>query len=204
MNHAVELTMLYDNLEQTGIDVVSLPLGSYDALASPRGYLAINPARVHTEAHERELLIHEEGHFATGTFYELDSPYAVRGHQEAIACRYGFKKYFPLDTLLDLMEDGCTEPWELAEQLGVGEPYVRKMLDYYTEARGVDFNAELERRRLERDEEPDDPAVTPEALARLEAVAAAALGHTDAQAEAQETPQPVALARVRASHAGDE
>lgn len=149
MNHAVDLVTLYNNLEQTGVNVVSLPMETYDALSSPRGYLAINPMRVRTEAHEREILIHEEGHFSTGTFYEIDSPYTVREHQEAVACRYGFKKYFPLDTLLDLMEEGYTEPWDLADQLGVSEKFVRDMLVYYTQARGVDFATELEQRHEE-------------------------------------------------------
>ncbi len=155
MNHAVDLVTLYDNLEQAGVRVVSLPLNTYDALASPRGYLAVNPSRIRTESHEREVLIHEEGHFATGSFYELDAPYAVREHQEALACRYGIQKYFPPDTLLDLMEAGCTEPWQLADALGVGEAYVREMLAYYTQARGIDFTAETKRRRRERGEQTE-------------------------------------------------
>ena len=156
MNHAVDLVRLYDNLEQAGVDVFTMPLNTYDALASAScSCIAINPARVNTEAHEREILIHEEGHFATDTFYELDSPYTVREHQENVACRYGFKKYFPLDMLLDLMEEDCTEPWDLAEQLGVSEKFMREILTYYTQVRGIDFDAELKRRQKERDNVSD-------------------------------------------------
>lgn len=156
MNRAVDLTTLYHNLEQAGVDVFTMHLDTYDALASSSySCIAIDPSRVHTESHEREVLIHEEGHFATGSFYELDAPYTVREHQENLACRYGIKKYFPPDTLLDLMEDGCTEPWQLADALGVSEEYVREMLAYYTQARGIDFTAETKRRRRERGEQPE-------------------------------------------------
>ena len=41
-------------------------------------YLCIDPKKVESIEHEREILIPEEGHFATNTFYQLDSPYTVR------------------------------------------------------------------------------------------------------------------------------
>ena len=47
------------------------------------------------------------------------------------------------------MEEGYTEPWDLADQLGVSEKFVRDMLVYYTQARGVDFATELEQRHEE-------------------------------------------------------
>lgn len=156
MNHAVDLVRLYDNLEQAGVDVFTMSLNTYDALASAScSCIAINPARVHTETHEREILIHEEGHFATDTFYEFDSPYTVREHQETVACRYVIKKYFSLDSLLDLMEEKHTEPWDLAEQLGVSEKFICEILDYYTQAQGINFEFEVERRKKERDSGAD-------------------------------------------------
>lgn len=138
MNAAVDLNALYENLEEMGVDVFSCPLSNMDALAEPDGYLGINPKRITSQAQERELLIHEEGHFATNTFYQMDSPYTVRRHQENVATRYGYKKYYSVEKLLNLMEDGCTEPWQLAEQLGVRQAYVEEMLAYYQE-QGVDF-----------------------------------------------------------------
>ncbi len=148
MTQPVQVCTLYENLDKEGVDVFSCDLRSSKALAAPDGSLAIDTRRVAGEDEEREILIHEEGHFATGSFYSRCTPYAERGHQEAVACRYGYRKYFPLPMLLELMENGATEPWQLAEALGVSEQYVRDMLDYYQEACGVDFSAEAVRRSL--------------------------------------------------------
>ena len=106
MNAAVDINMLYENLDDMGVEVFSCPLSRFEALSEPDGYLGINPAKVESTEHEREILIHEEGHFATNTFYQLDSPYTVREHQENIAVRYGFKKYYSVEKLLSLMQDG--------------------------------------------------------------------------------------------------
>lgn len=171
MNAAVDLNALYENLEEMGVDVFSCPLSNMDALAEPDGYLGINPKRITSQAQERELLIHEEGHFATNTFYQMDSPYTVRRHQENVATRYGFKKYYSVEKLLNLMEDGCTEPWQLAEQLGVRQAYVEEMLAYYQE-QGVDFSRLLAERRRQREQQEvleEDP-LTDATRARLQAV----------------------------------
>lgn len=151
MDAAVSIDTLYKNLEQQGVEILHCPTREVIALAEPEGYLCLNPDKVETAEQEREILIHEEGHFATDTFYQLDSPYTVREHQENIASRHGFKKYFSVEKLLSLMDDGYTEPWQLAEQLGVRLAYVQEMLDYYTDAQGVDFGAELAHRHEERE-----------------------------------------------------
>ena len=139
MNATVPLDELYDNLDQQGIEVFHCSTKEVVAVAEPSGYLCIDPKKVESTEHEREILIHEEGHFATNTFYQLDSPYTVREHQENIAVRYGFKKYYSVEKLLSLMEEGYTEVWQLAEQLSVREEYVQEMLDYYTQACNVNF-----------------------------------------------------------------
>lgn len=141
MSCVPDLTLLYENLDRAGVEVFSYSLAPYDAISSPRGYLAMDPGLILDDVQEREVLIHEAGHFATDTFYQLDSPYTVRQHQENIAARWGYRRYFPLDTILDLMRSGCAEPWQLAEQLGVSEIYVRGLLEYYSEACGIDFAA---------------------------------------------------------------
>ena len=141
MNYAPDLAMLYGHLEQAGVEVFSYALAPYDAIASPRGYLAMDPGLILDDIQEREILIHEAGHFATDTFYQLDSPYTIRQHQENVAARWGYRKYFPPEILSALMRAGYTESWQLAEQLGVGEKYVCEMLEYYHEVCGIDFSA---------------------------------------------------------------
>ena len=144
---AIPLETLYETLEAQGVDVFSCPLGSLKAVAEPSGYLGLNPQHLAGAAEERAVLIHEEGHFATGTFYQLDSPFTVRRHQENVACRYGYEKYFPLDAILDAMQDGHTEPWDLAEHFDVPLCYISEMLEYYRTAQNVDFAAALAARK---------------------------------------------------------
>ena len=43
------------------------------------------------------------------------------------------------------------ESWQLAEQLGVRPAYIQEMLDYYTQAQGVNFSWELKKRRRARE-----------------------------------------------------
>lgn len=169
MNATVPLDELYDNLDQQGIEVFHCSTKEVVAVAEPSGYLCIDPQKVESTEHEREILIHEEGHFATNTFYQLDSPYTVREHQENIAVHYGFKKYYSVEKLLSLMEEGYTEVWQLAEQLSVREEYVQEMLDYYTQACNVNFVQELAERKRAREIE-DDP-ITPETLQKLQGIA---------------------------------
>ena len=169
MNATVPLDELYDNLDQQGIEVFHCSTKEVVAVSEPSGYLCIDPKKVESIEHEREILIHEEGHFATNTFYQLDSPYTVREHQENIEVRYGFKKYYSVEKLLSLMEEGYTEVWQLAEQLSVREEYVQEMLDYYTQACNVNFAQELAERKRAREIE-DDP-ITPETLQKLQGIA---------------------------------
>lgn len=151
MNHAPDLTRLYNTLEQEGVDVFPFACAPYDALASPDGYLAMDPAMIVTDAQEREILIHEAGHFATNTFYQLDSPFALRQHQENVASRWGYHRYFPLEAILDLIQDGCTEVWQLADATGMPEDYVRDLLAYYQDAQGVSFEDEIAQRKAEQE-----------------------------------------------------
>lgn len=165
MMSAVDIGALYNNLDEMGVEVFSCPLSNFEAVAEPSGYLGINSAKIQSEEQEREILIHEEGHFATNTFYQLDSPYTVREHQENVASRYGYKKYYSVEKILLLMEDGYTEVWQLAEQFGVNQKYVREMLEYYTQVCNVDFSIELEKRK--RNAEIENDPITEETLEKL-------------------------------------
>lgn len=132
----------YNRLENMGVEVLICPFAKNTAMVDPDGFLALNPTRLHTGAQEHAVLLHEEGHFATGAFYRLDSPYTLRQQQENIANRYVFERYFPPERLLAAMRAGCTEPWQLAEYFDLPQDFVEAMLAYYTEARGVDFSAQ--------------------------------------------------------------
>lgn len=196
MNDAPSLEQLYDNLEEAGVETFACPLSNFKALAQPEGFLGVNPRKVESVGEERTILIHEEGHFATGSFYAHDSPYTVREHQETIASRYGFKKYFPLSAILAAMDEGYLETWQLAEHFDLPESYILELLAYYTQAQGVDFEkARAERRRAI--ELAADP-LTEHTRARLLACAVqpATLDFTEAEAQRYLTGIEMFLARM--------
>lgn len=168
MRAAVDIETLYEDLDELGVDVFSCPLSKFEAMAEPEGYLGVDYSKIQSEAQEREILIHEEGHFATNTFYTYDSPFTIRQHQENIAIRHGYKKYYSLEKLLAAMEEGYTEVWDLAEHFGVSQEYVREMLAYYTGACGVDFAKELAIRHRDR-ALAEDP-IAPETLEQLKGI----------------------------------
>lgn len=139
--NATAIERAYDRLEDMGVEVMICPFSRFAALVSPDGFLGMNPLQLASGAEEHAMLLHEEGHFATGTFYQLDSPYTLRQHQENLADRYVFEKYFPPERLRAAMRAGYTEPWQLAEYFDLPQPYIEQLLDYYAEARGIDFSA---------------------------------------------------------------
>ena len=89
------LRACYARLEAMGVDVFTCPMQNHKALCSPDGALALNPAAIESGAEEQAILLHEDGHFATGAFYTVQSPYTIRQKQENIANRYIYKRYFP-------------------------------------------------------------------------------------------------------------
>ncbi|MBQ8647915.1 MAG: hypothetical protein IJ484_07220 [Oscillospiraceae bacterium] len=125
------LSACYARLEALGVDVFTCPMGRYKALCSPDGALALNPSAIETGAEEHAILLHEEGHFATGAFYTAASPYAVRQKQENLANRYVFRTHFPPQRVRAALARGLTEPWQLAEHFDLPEPMIREMLAYY-------------------------------------------------------------------------
>ena len=130
------LRACYARLEAMGVDVFTCPMQNHKALCAPDGGLAVNPAASGSGAEEQAILLHEEGHFATGAFYTVQSPYTIRQKQENIANRYIYKRYFPPQRLQAAMAAGLREPWQLAEYFDLPEAMIREMLDYY-QAQGL-------------------------------------------------------------------
>ena len=116
------LRACYARLEAMGVDVFTCPMQNHKALCSPDGALALNPAAIESGAEEQAILLHEEGHFATGAFYTVQSSYTIRQKQENIANRYIYKRYFPPQRLQAAMAAGLREPWQLAEYFDLPDP----------------------------------------------------------------------------------
>lgn len=140
MNKYPSLVDAYEELEKLNVKVANCNLEETEAIATPKGLLAIDYRKITTQAQELEVLLHEVGHFETYAFYPKNSPHTVWQKQEATAARHVFEKYYPPGLLAAEMQSGAAEPWALAEVLGLPERFVREMLLYYVEVCGINFN----------------------------------------------------------------
>lgn len=78
-----------------------------------------------------ENLAHELGHCETGSFYCVHAAADVRGRHEYKADKWATHYLLPPDKLRQAVKEGYTEPWELAERLGVTEDFLRRAVYIY-------------------------------------------------------------------------
>ncbi|MCD8322375.1 MAG: hypothetical protein LUC89_05765 [Oscillospiraceae bacterium] len=67
----------------------------------------------------------------TESFYNCYSSYDLRQRHENRADKWAIKKLIPKDELEEIVAEGVTEPWELAEHFGVTEDFIRKAVRWY-------------------------------------------------------------------------
>ena len=131
----MELRQLYDLAEQENIPVYrfSLPqTGSMSVMDNMgRCCIGMDPVLEDGGARERVHLSHELGHCLTGSFYSIHTAVDCRQRHENRADKWAVKKLIPVDELDAAIANGCTEIWELAEQFGVTEQFIRKAICYY-------------------------------------------------------------------------
>lgn len=79
----------------------------------------------------RENFAHELGHCITGSFYCVYAAADIRARHEYRADKWAAHYLLPPDKLQEAVDDGCTEPWQLAERFGVTEEFVRRAVYIY-------------------------------------------------------------------------
>lgn len=103
---------------------VPLPDGSFG--------VALDPAKVRSDAEESCKVAHEIGHCMTGSFYNRYSGYDLREKQEHRADRWAIEQLIPVEELDLAIAEGKTELWMLADHFGVTEEFMQKAVCYYT------------------------------------------------------------------------
>ncbi len=74
---------------------------------------------------------HELGHCETGSFYNRYSKFNVISKYEYKADKWAIQRLIPADELINAVNEGYTEAWELAEYFGVTEPFIHRAYDIY-------------------------------------------------------------------------
>ncbi len=88
--------------------------------------------RLTTTAEEKAALLHEGGHYATGTTHALNSPFDLVAKHEHRADKWAVQRLLSAQELDDAVAGGCTELWQLAEHFNVTEEFMRKAVCWYT------------------------------------------------------------------------
>ena len=132
---------LLDFAQGRGIEIDDVPLRAITAASFPQGWVAFDSSKMETGAEEKTMLAHEVGHIATGSFYNIHSPFDLRERSEHHADKWAIKTLIPLDELRSCLRAGIDQRWEIAEYVGVTEELVGKALELYED------DLEAERRR---------------------------------------------------------
>lgn len=82
-------------------------------------------------ADEKVCLAHELGHCATSSFYNIYSPFDVRGKHEKRADKWAIKKLVPQNLFNKALRSGCEDIYSLAEYFGVTADFMQKAVELY-------------------------------------------------------------------------
>ena len=131
----MEISRLYDFAKQQNIEVLSFPLeetGSMSVMAEGgQCFIGMDESVRDGNIQERVHLSHELGHCATGSFYNIYATVDCRQRHENRANKWAIQTLIPVDDLDDAVAQGNVELWELADQFGVTEDFMRKAVCYY-------------------------------------------------------------------------
>lgn len=94
--------------------------------------VVVDMGRIENTKEEYSVMLHECGHYATGTTHAVDSPYDLVERHENRAERWAVENFISADDLDAAVADGCTEIWQLAEYFGVTEDLMKKAVCWYT------------------------------------------------------------------------
>ena len=129
-----KLLGLYSQLEKDGIAVFDYPVEIADASTiylNKRYAIFIDINQYQTAAEEFSALAHEYGHCATGATHSVCSSLDLIEKHEYKADKRAAHEFLKPDELQEAVEEGYTEPWELAEQFGVTEDFLRRAVYIY-------------------------------------------------------------------------
>ena len=131
---------LFEYAARKGYCVLFFNLPSCKSLAVYDNGCYIGLDKALSLSEQKELLSHELGHCEYGGFYNRYSGHDVRGKSEYRANAWAFSNLTPPDDIESAIQNGITTVWDLAEHFDVSYFFMKKALDYYTEACGYVFD----------------------------------------------------------------
>ncbi|MBD3917624.1 ImmA/IrrE family metallo-endopeptidase [Paenibacillus sp. PR3] len=135
-NEATEYEYLLKDTAQCGIDIQERPMVSSIKGLYGDGTIWINQS-LQTTAEKACVLAEELGHYHTSSGDILDQQDTVNRKQELRARRWAYQRLIPLERLVDAYNARIKGRYELADFLGVTEPFLQSALDQYRDKYGL-------------------------------------------------------------------
>ena len=135
-----KINSLYQWLDEQDVSVIDqhLDMASTDTKAVTIHLLDtddwgifVDRRKMKNTAEEYCTMLHESGHYATGSTHNVYSPYDLIGRHEYRANKWAIRCAVPAEELAAALAAGCIEVWSLAEYFGVTEDFMRKALQWY-------------------------------------------------------------------------
>ena len=131
----METIDLFFEAQDSNVSIIYLSIpetGSMCVQTDHQCYIGIDCDVLEKEADKRVRLAHELGHCKTGAFYNRWAARDVRQKHELRADKWAIERMIPVDELDEAVAGGHTELWDLAEQFGVTEMFMKKAVCWYT------------------------------------------------------------------------
>lgn len=130
-----KLDELYEYAERNQIEVDYFLLRQIKSLSAvmPDGtcIIAVDPSQIRSETEETVILGHEIGHCETNSFYLPTADRHTVSSCERKATRWAIGKLLPMESLFEAFSKGYSEPWEIAEYVGLPVDFVQKAMWFY-------------------------------------------------------------------------
>lgn len=131
-----KLCDLYEYAEQHDIDIDCFRMRHAESFSVHLGNgklaIAIDPWKLRSRSDEACKIAHELGHCMTWSFYNRFACCDIVQRHENRADKWAIKKLVPKDELMEAINDGCTDLWQIADHFCITEDMAKKALCYYT------------------------------------------------------------------------
>lgn len=131
----MNLESLYEIADSNNIPVIPFPLGDVEAMScmdsDGKSYIGIDPDRIKSRQDETVKLAHELGHTMQRAYYNVHATCDVWQKQEARANRWAFEHLVAKKDLLEAVENGFQEVWQLSEVFDIPPEIMAKICHYY-------------------------------------------------------------------------
>lgn len=129
---------LYARAEEQSIEVDDFQMRELVSASFPENWIAIDTKQIKTRREEKVILAHEIGHCETGSFYNIHSPFDVRGKYENRANKRAYQMLVPYEELMEAVHRGITEIWDLADYFDVTCEFMEKAAQYWRQVHYAD------------------------------------------------------------------